>query len=78
MRPEPSVRTVGRTAVVAAWLLLLTVAGRPVWAAVLLGVVLVLVWASPYLLASNRRPPVRPVVPRPRPAMEQGQVRRAP
>jgi hypothetical protein len=78
MRPEPSVRTVGRTAVVAAWLLVLGVAGRPIWAAVLLGAVLVLVWASPYVLASNRRPPVRAVIPRPRPATEPGQVRRAP
>jgi hypothetical protein len=55
MDSKPSIRTVGRTAVVATWLLVLAVAGRPVWAGVLLGVALVLVWASPYLLASNRR-----------------------
>jgi hypothetical protein len=53
---EPSIRTVGRTAVVAIWLLVLAVAGRPVWAGVLLAAVLLLVWASPYLLASNRHP----------------------
>ena len=59
MEPAPSTRTVGRTAFVAVWLLALAFAGRPIWAALLLGVVLVLVWASPYLLATNRRPPSR-------------------
>ena len=76
MGPEPSVRTVGRTAVVATWLLVLAVFGRPGWAAVLLGVALVLVWASPYLLAANRRRPVRPVVSRADSAEELGRVRR--
>ena len=59
MDPQPSIRTVARTAVVATWLFVLALAGRPVWAAVLLGAVLVLVWASPYLLAApgdRRRP----------------------
>jgi len=56
---EPSVRIVGRTVVLGGWLVALAVAGRPGWAAVLLGVALVLVWASPYLLATNRRSPAR-------------------
>jgi len=72
MSREPSIRTVGRTAVVAVWLLVLALAGRPVWAGVLLGAVLVLVWASPYLLATNRRPAESPVVARP----QQGQLPR--
>ena len=37
------------------WLIVLAVAGRPVWAAVLLSAVLVLLWASPSLLETNRR-----------------------
>jgi hypothetical protein len=63
---EPSVRIVGRTVVLGGWLVALSVAGRPAWAAVLLGVALVLVWASPYLLATNRRRPAsaRPLVER--------------
>ena len=64
MDPKPSIRTVARTAVVATWLFVLALAGRPVWAAVLLGTVLVLVWASPYLLASFRRPAQSPGVAR--------------
>ena len=40
----------------AVWLVALAVAGEPVWLAVLLGVALVLVWASPFLLATNRHP----------------------
>jgi hypothetical protein len=56
MYASPSTRTVGRTVVLATWLLVLAVAGRPVWGALLLGVALVLVWASPYLLVTNRRP----------------------
>jgi hypothetical protein len=56
MGTEPSTGTIGRTVVVATWLLVLAVAGRPVWAGVLLGVVLLLVWVSPYLQATNRRP----------------------
>jgi hypothetical protein len=46
---------VGRTVVVAIWLFTLAVAGRPDWLAAPLAIVLVLVWASPYLLATNRR-----------------------
>ncbi|NYJ05715.1 hypothetical protein [Petropleomorpha daqingensis] len=55
------VRAAGRTAVVSTWLAVLVVAGRPVWLAVLLGLVLVGVWAAPLLSATNRRPaPTRP------------------
>jgi len=49
------VRALGRTAVVSAWLAVLAVAGRPVWLAVLLGLLLVGVWASPLLSATTRR-----------------------
>jgi hypothetical protein len=56
MRDPHVTRTIGRTAVVAGWLMALAVAGDPAWLAVLLGAVLVLVWASPYLLVTNRRP----------------------
>jgi hypothetical protein len=49
------VRTVARTAVVGSWVLLVAVVGRPIWLAVLLGLVLVGVWASPFLSATNRR-----------------------
>jgi hypothetical protein len=59
MGREPLVRTVGRTAVVASWLLVLAVAGRPAWAGVLLGAVLVLVWAAPYLV-TDRHPRKHP------------------
>ena len=59
MQSAPSTRTIGRTVVLGTWLLALAVAGRPVWGAALLGVALVLVWASPYLLATNRRPSPR-------------------
>jgi hypothetical protein len=59
MRDPHTTRTIGRTVVVAGWLLVLAVAGDPAWLAVLLGVVLVLVWASPYLLVSSRHPATR-------------------
>jgi hypothetical protein len=59
MQPFPSTPTVGRTVVLGTWLLVLAVAGRPVWGAALLGVALVLVWASPYVLATNRRSSAR-------------------
>ncbi|GAA3176731.1 hypothetical protein GCM10010531_33040 [Blastococcus jejuensis] len=48
-------RAVGRSTVVLAYLAALAIAGRPAWLAVLLGVALVLVWASP-LLMTRRRP----------------------
>jgi hypothetical protein len=50
-----TVRVAGRTAVVSTWLAVLAVAGRPVWLAVLLGLVLVGVWAAPLLSATTRR-----------------------
>ena len=50
-----SVRAAGRTAVVSSWLAVLAVAGRPVWLAVLLGLLLVGVWAAPLLSATTRR-----------------------
>ena len=49
------VRAAGRTAVFSTWLAVLAVAGRPVWLAVLLGLVLVGVWVSPLLSATNWR-----------------------
>jgi|tagenome__1003787_1003787.scaffolds.fasta_scaffold19588932_1 hypothetical protein len=49
------VRAAGRTAVVSTWLAVLVVAGRPVWLAVLVGLVLVGIWASPLLSATTRR-----------------------
>jgi hypothetical protein len=61
MRHPHTTRTIGRTVVVVAWLLVLAVAGEPDWAAALLGAVLVLVWASPYLLVTNRRAAASPV-----------------
>jgi hypothetical protein len=70
MGHEPSARTIGRTVVVASWLVALAVAGRPAWAAVLLGLFLVLVWASPLLLATNRRSPARGLVTPHRPVVE--------
>ena len=54
------VRAAGRTAVVSTWLAVLAVAGRPVWLAVLLGLVLVGVWVSPLLSATTRRAVVPP------------------
>jgi hypothetical protein len=55
MRHPHAVRTIGRTAVVASWLVLLVVAGEPTWLTLLVGAALVLVWASPYLLVASRR-----------------------
>ena len=47
---------IGRSVVVAGYLVALAVAGRPVWLAVLLGVALLLVWAAPLVLDRRRRP----------------------
>ena len=60
MRHPHATRTAGRTVVVSTWLVALAVAGDPVWLAVLLGGTLVLVWASPFVLAANRHPALRP------------------
>ena len=53
------VRTVARTVVVGSWIVLLAVAGRPVWLAVLMGLVLVGVWAAPLLSATTRQAVLR-------------------
>lgn len=50
-----STAAIGRTVVLAGYLLVVALVGRPVWLAVLLGAVLVLVWAAPLLLAPQRR-----------------------
>ena len=60
-------RTAGRTAVVAIFVSVLAVAGRPGWLAAVLGVALVAVWAAPFLLVTNRRAAVPPVLPVPEP-----------
>jgi len=52
--PIPA-RTVARTVVVGGWIAVLAVAGRPVWLALLMGLVLVGVWAAPLLSATTRR-----------------------
>jgi hypothetical protein len=69
MRHPHAGRTIGRTVVVATWLVILVVAAEPPWLAVPLGAALALVWAAPYLLVTNRHPrppqptgPPRPVV----------------
>jgi hypothetical protein len=49
-----TVRTAARTAVVGSWVLVLAVAARPGWVALLLALVLIAVWASPLLSATNR------------------------
>ena len=59
MQPPPSTPVAGRTVVLGTWLLVVAVAGRPAWVAALLGISLVLVWASPYVLATNRRSSAR-------------------
>jgi hypothetical protein len=50
-------RFLGPTVVAWSWLLILAIAGRPWWLAVLLGAAIVLVWLSPFLLAANRQRP---------------------
>jgi len=58
-----SVRTTGRTVVVGGYLVAIAVAGRPVWLAVLLAIILALVWAAPLVLAPpRRRPPAGSVI----------------
>jgi hypothetical protein len=54
MSRSVSTRFVASSGVAAIWLLVLAIAGRPLWLAVLLGLAVVLVWLSPFLLASNR------------------------
>ena len=55
MERPVSTSTIGRTVVVAGYVVALALAGRPAWLAVLLGVVLVLVWVAPLVLAPPRR-----------------------
>jgi hypothetical protein len=50
-----STAAIGRTIVVGCYVLAVALVGRPVWLAVLLGAVLVLVWAAPLLLSPQRR-----------------------
>ena len=63
-----SARTVGRTAVIGGYLVVLAVAGRPIPLAVLMGLLLVAVWAAPLVLTPHRAagpvvvPPPVPVV----------------
>jgi hypothetical protein len=62
--PSPiPVRTVARTAVVGSWIVVLAGAGRPLWLAVLMGLVLVGVWAAPLLSATTRGAVLRPAGP---------------
>jgi|1186.fasta_scaffold141644_2 hypothetical protein len=65
MEDPLSTRTIGRTLVVGGYAVVLAVAGRPVWAAVLLGIALALVWAAPLVLnpTRHRGPVVAPVLP---------------
>ena len=55
MGQPSSTTTIGRTAVVGGYLVALVLVGRPVWLALLLGVVLVLVWVAPIALAPPPR-----------------------
>jgi hypothetical protein len=65
----PSTSAVCRTVVVLAYLVLVAVAGRPVWATALAGLGLVVVWLAPLLQAHARRPAVQPA-----PAMVPGEA----
>ena len=64
MRHEWSNATIGRTVVVGGYLVAVVVAGRPVWLAVFLGLLLVGVWAVPFLLVPPRRQGARVVQPK--------------
>jgi hypothetical protein len=50
-----STATIGRTVVVGAYVVALVLVGRPVWLALLLGVLLVLVWVAPIALTPPPR-----------------------
>jgi hypothetical protein len=52
-----STRFVASSAVAGSWLVALAIAGRPFWLAGLLGLAVVLVWAAPFLPATNRKHP---------------------
>ncbi len=51
MGQPSSTATIGRSVVVGAYLVVLVLVGRPVWLALLVGVLLTLVWAAPIGLA---------------------------
>jgi hypothetical protein len=55
MGQPSSTATLGRTLVVGAYLVALALVGRPVWFALLLGVLLALVWVAPIALAPPPR-----------------------
>lgn len=55
MGQQSSTAAIGRTVVVGAYLVALALAGRPVWFALLLGVLLALVWVAPIALAPSPR-----------------------
>ena len=69
--PIPA-RTVARTVVVGGWIVVLAVAGRPVWLAVLMGLVLVGVWAAPLLSATTRQAVLHSAAPGPAEPQEAG------
>ena len=50
-----STATTGRSVVVGGYLVAVVLVGRPVWFALLLAVLLLLVWAAPLLLAPSPR-----------------------
>jgi hypothetical protein len=69
MEDPLSTRTIGRTVVVGGYVAVLALAGRPIWLAAVLGVVLALVWAAPLVLNPTRhRGPV--VGPAPLPVVD--------
>lgn len=55
-----STRLAARTVVVVTYVVALALAGSPGWLAVLLGLALGAVFASPFLLTTNRRPAAVP------------------
>jgi hypothetical protein len=50
-----STSTIGRTVVVGGYLVAVVLVGRPVWLALLLGVLLVGVWVAPFVLDPPRK-----------------------
>ena len=55
MGPPVSTAMIGRTVVIGGFVAALALAGRPVWLVVLLGPILVAVWAAPLVLNPPRR-----------------------
>ena len=56
MRHTVSIATVGRTVVVGGYLVAVVLVGRPVWLALVIGVLLAGVWVAPFVLDPPRRP----------------------